>query len=367
LTRLRTFSAIVAILTLAAISAVTLLEAHADASRRAQVQIGALRLALSDLESAPFSANRGASGAAAPARARAQITADEAALTRGLTARSGHALTPASRAMIADLSSLEVTVARIYQISARAPSINDSTSIATLPHLLKLQANRLFDRLNQTARADAGRAQRARMAAAVGTALSMLALLAGFLLFYLRSDRARRENARLLRISRHEARTDALTGLGNRRALEDDLAAVDRVTEASAEVLLAIFDLNGFKHYNDTFGHGSGDALLTRLGERFAQTVRLSGSAYRMGGDEFCLLARADPAAAEQLLANAASALTEQGEGWSISCARGAAWIPSEAGTAEEALAVADRRMYRNKADRLSTGTKLTPLADLPG
>jgi diguanylate cyclase (GGDEF)-like protein len=363
LTGLRTFSAAVTVLTLATIGAVTLLESHADASRRAQVQIGALNLALSDLMTAPFSADRGALGGAAPTRARAEIARDEAALTRGLTVRSGAALTPASRALIADLAGIEATVTQVYRISARAAGIDGAVQIPALQHRLSTQGTRLSSRLDATARDDAGRAHRARIAAAVGTALAMLALLAGFLLFYWRSDRARRENERLLGISRHEASTDALTGLGNRRALERDLAALDPDAEGHSEVLLAIFDLNGFKQYNDTFGHSSGDALLTRLGDRFAQTVRRSGSAYRMGGDEFCLLARVDPGAAEPLLAAAAAALTEQGEGWNIGCARGAARIPADAGTATEALRIADGRMYLNKADRARVGTDLVRFA----
>ena len=51
-----------------------------------------------------------------------------------------------------------------------------------------------------------------------------------------------------------------------------------------------LFDLDGFKSYNDTFGHPAGDALLTRLGSKLAAAVAPHGSAYRLGGDEFCAL-----------------------------------------------------------------------------
>ena len=51
-----------------------------------------------------------------------------------------------------------------------------------------------------------------------------------------------------------------------------------------------LFDLDGFKAYNDTFGHGAGDALLARLGGKLDQAVSPHGSAYRLGGDEFCVL-----------------------------------------------------------------------------
>jgi GGDEF domain-containing protein len=112
-------------------------------------------------------------------------------------------------------------------------------------------------------------------------------LLVAFALFYRRSVRARadalrlaRENSRLLVASRAEALTDPLTGLGNRRALTNDLDAA--FGEADVELFLALYDLDGFKGYNDTFGHPAGDALLTRLGERLQAAVAAHGVAYRM-------------------------------------------------------------------------------------
>jgi two-component system, cell cycle response regulator len=101
-----------------------------------------------------------------------------------------------------------------------------------------------------------------------------------------------------------EAATDALTGLGNRRAMAEDLAAA---VESDRERLLLLFDLNGFKGYNDAFGHPAGDALLARLGSRLAEAVADDGRAYRMGGDEFCVLVSDTPEA----VAAACSALRE--------------------------------------------------------
>ena len=59
-------------------------------------------------------------------------------------------------------------------------------------------------------------------------------------------------------------------------------------------MLLALYDLNGFKDYNDRFGHPAGDALLERLGTRLRDVVAPAARAYRMGGDEFCVLAVVD-------------------------------------------------------------------------
>ena len=101
-----------------------------------------------------------------------------------------------------------------------------------------------------------------------------------------------RENVGMLRDSRDEAITDPLTGLGNRRALARALDdALETVDEADPLVLV-LFDLDGFKHYNDTFGHPAGDALLVRLGAALRNYLDGRGVAFRMGGDEFCALFR---------------------------------------------------------------------------
>ena len=65
-----------------------------------------------------------------------------------------------------------------------------------------------------------------------------------------------------------------LTGLPNRRALAVDLE--QRILQASGEhpFTLVMFDLDGFKHYNDNFGHPAGDALLQRLGRTLASHLR---------------------------------------------------------------------------------------------
>ena len=98
------------------------------------------------------------------------------------------------------------------------------------------------------------------------------------------------ENLRLLGASAELANRDALTGLGNRRALLADLERETARSSASEPKLMLLFDLNGFKRYNDTFGHPAGDALLARLGRRLAERTDDAGRAYRLGGDEFCAL-----------------------------------------------------------------------------
>jgi diguanylate cyclase (GGDEF)-like protein len=154
--------------------------------------------------------------------------------------------------------------------------------------------------------------------------------------------------------SRHEAATDALTGLANRRTLKRDLnRALERV-EAGQQYAFAMFDLNGFKLYNDSFGHPAGDALLTRLGRRLSEAAA-PGGAYRLGGDEFCVLIP-DRGDAEDHLTRTDAALSESGDGFAISAARGAVRIPSEADDPEEIMHLADRRMYAFKLGRGADG-----------
>ena len=147
--------------------------------------------------------------------------------------------------------------------------------------------------------------------------------------------------------SRHEAMTDALTGMKNRRSLRRDLERVIEEVEGGQRFVFAMFDLNGFKSYNDTFGHPAGDSLLTRLGGRLSEAAE-PGSAYRLGGDEFCVLIP-DGGDTERWLTRADDALTESGDGFLISASRGSVRIPAEAPDPEAAMHQADRRMYAVK------------------
>ena len=169
------------------------------------------------------------------------------------------------------------------------------------------------------------------------------------LLVIVRLALAFRENDRLVESLHEEAVTDALTGLGNRRLLFKHL---DGILAAGSRRVVAIFDLDGFKHYNDTFGHPAGDALLRRLGANLVEAVRGHGAAYRLGGDEFCILVRANKHTAEWIVAAAREALSERGEGFSISASCGAVFVPDAAATSSEAMRLADRAMYEEKSGR---------------
>jgi diguanylate cyclase (GGDEF)-like protein len=179
-------------------------------------------------------------------------------------------------------------------------------------------------------------------------ALGALALL----LVLVRTALVFTENQRVLARSRREALTDPLTGLGNRRSLMNDLEEGLREATAEHPLALVLFDLDGFKEYNDLFGHPAGDGLLVRLGERLADAVTGHGRAYRLGGDEFCVVVHPGPAGLEVLVDACVAALVEHGEGFEVTTSHGVVEAPAEVTDGTEALQVADRRMYARKGDR---------------
>lgn len=160
------------------------------------------------------------------------------------------------------------------------------------------------------------------------------------------------QNISMLRRSRTEAATDPLTGMGNRRRLDRELH--HRVTGTPiAAFRLVLFDLDGFKHYNDSFGHPAGDALLRRLGDqldRYVTDPDVGGQAFRMGGDEFCALVPDRP----DVVAGAVAALHEDGDGFTIGASHGAVLIPDETASPIEAMRVADQRLFADKHSRRS-------------
>jgi two-component system cell cycle response regulator len=156
-----------------------------------------------------------------------------------------------------------------------------------------------------------------------------------------------RENKRLL----EQVRTDQLTGLGNQGRLQMDLADGCR-RAAEQPLVLILLDLNGFKRFNDTFGHPAGDVILTRLGDQLRNAVGADGVAYRVGGDEFAVLTTCGEARRDAIVKRAAEALTASGRGFELGAAWGAASIPSEADTPTAAMQLADVRMYAQKESR---------------
>ena len=192
----------------------------------------------------------------------------------------------------------------------------------------------------------------------IGVAASLLlaALVLIVLLWRLNAIRsaATRKRQRDLEF---QALHDALTGLPNRRKLMIDLERELR-TDAAERRVLVLFDLDGFKAYNDTFGHPEGDLLLGRLGRKLALAVAPQGTAYRLGGDEFCALLRVERGELEHALAACHAALSESGTGFDIRASIGSVSLPEEASDSSTALRIADHRMYAQKNENGSSARR---------
>lgn len=160
-----------------------------------------------------------------------------------------------------------------------------------------------------------------------------------------------RENLTLLVRSQRLSLTDPLTGLGNRRRLMGDLRLACKSTGESQPWGFVLYDLDGFKLFNDTFGHPAGDSLLVRLGERLSCVVEPAGTAYRMGGDEFCVLFDRSNGDREALVQASVLALAEDGRDFSITASHGLVHIPEEMSDPAAILQLADQRLYRRKAE----------------
>jgi two-component system, cell cycle response regulator len=172
-----------------------------------------------------------------------------------------------------------------------------------------------------------------------------------------------RENLAMLVGSRRLALTDPLTGLGNRRQLMEDLKLACSLGKANEPWQLVLYDLNGFKRYNDTYGHPAGDALLARLSDKLSAVVATHGTAYRMGGDEFCVLIRAT-SAEDPLVSSSVAALSESGPGFQIGAAHGEVSIPAEGSDSAAVLQLADQRLYARK-DQTREGSAVLQLRDV--
>lgn len=99
------------------------------------------------------------------------------------------------------------------------------------------------------------------------------------------------ENTQLYAMAKKKAGVDELTGLNNRRSLEEVIdSEISRHSRYGGTFSLAILDLDSFKLYNDTYGHLAGDNLLQIIGRNIKGAIRNSDYAFRYGGDEFAVL-----------------------------------------------------------------------------
>jgi len=186
-------------------------------------------------------------------------------------------------------------------------------------------------------------AERPRIPAAVAEAFSQASAHAALVF----------RNRALLDEVERLAAGDPLTGLANRRVLEDALhREVERAFRTNGSVSFMVLDLDYFKEINDTRGHQAGDRVLQDVAEALASGTKGFDLAARYGGDEFAVLLpgcqRADaPVVAERLRALAAEAMPDGRANLSA----GVATLPGDAMDAEALVSAADRALYAAKRE----------------
>lgn len=164
------------------------------------------------------------------------------------------------------------------------------------------------------------------------------------------------ENARLFQQVRLLSLTDPLTGLANRRQLEKDLSREFSAARRGRRLVAVMFDLNGFKEYNDKCGHVAGDEALRKFAHALSISTRAQNTSARYGGDEFiALLTDADRAGAKVLIERVRSLFpgpdADERES-RLSVSAGIAEFTPSMKTAEDLIEAADRELYMEKRQR---------------
>ena len=179
----------------------------------------------------------------------------------------------------------------------------------------------------------------------------------------LNADLEARVSSRTIELERERrqavalAERDLLTGVANRRRLQDCLdAAVAGCGGGETQAVLLVVDLDRFKQVNDRFGHAAGDALLIEMAERLSRVCGEAGLVARLGGDEFAVLlqGRGDGLAsgqewAERILHAAEAPLARTAHRTKLSCSIGFAATPGQATTSADLLRFADLALYSAK------------------
>ncbi len=164
-------------------------------------------------------------------------------------------------------------------------------------------------------------------------------------------------NLRLRELLRNQSIRDPLTGLYNRRYLEESLnRELHRANRTSRNVSVVMLDLDHFKHFNDTFGHQVGDILLKEVAGVIKSRVRAGDLACRYGGEEFALIiAEVDTEGAHKCVESIREAikhlsLHNRGQTLgTITVSAGIATYPAHGDNSEDLIRAADEALYQAK------------------
>jgi diguanylate cyclase (GGDEF)-like protein/PAS domain S-box-containing protein/putative nucleotidyltransferase with HDIG domain len=148
------------------------------------------------------------------------------------------------------------------------------------------------------------------------------------------------------------ATTDGLTGLNNHRTFHERLSdEISRAKRYNGNLSLLLLDVDRFKHFNDTFGHPEGDAVLRTVGLLIQESVRDCDLAARYGGEEFAVVLPQCDSAAARIAAERVRTVIEQAS-WEqspVTVSVGIATFTSQMENGAELVAHADRALYRSK------------------
>lgn len=183
---------------------------------------------------------------------------------------------------------------------------------------------------------------------------SIAAGLASLASLALANARLHAQTLRSLEAATHQAGTDELTGLANRRVIEEHLETVAARAAARSDVLsVLVLDLDEFKQINDRFGHGAGDDCLRAVARTVEASLRPGDHAGRVGGEEFLvILPDTGPRAAWLVAERLRAAIGElpAPAGLELSASFGVASYPRHAQSAGALVRAADSAMYSAKA-----------------
>jgi diguanylate cyclase (GGDEF)-like protein len=167
------------------------------------------------------------------------------------------------------------------------------------------------------------------------------------------------ENARLHDLVNQQAHTDTLTGLPNRRALEEQFEKeLHRSLRYNHNFSLVIIDIDSFKTINDRYGHPAGDEFLKQLSTQMKKSLRSMDFLVRYGGDEFALLLPETNAEAAKQIANRLEKAVRSfefpvgEENLSVTISFGCATYPEDGETLQALMDTADQRLYMAKKKR---------------
>jgi len=171
-----------------------------------------------------------------------------------------------------------------------------------------------------------------------------------------------RHDARALTASQHQARTDDLTGLANRRHFYEQVEDALRARDPRDSLAVLVVDLDRFKEINDSLGHHAGDEVLRQIGPRLAGAVSVRDVLARLGGDEFAVLCEGGDidwvVRTPYKMRDALDSPFMIGEvQLTVDASVGVAMWPDHAETLDDLMARADIAMYRAKSERCGVRT----------